>query len=115
VAMITRQPSLGPKWIPKRLGRLTVDQFEAMVDSDVFTKHDHFMLINGYLVTKVTKKPPHVIAGELIRDELIGLVPRNDWRVMVEAPVDARSCPPRNVLVQQRELCMVSPDRPERR
>jgi hypothetical protein len=43
--------------------------------------------LNGYVVTKVTTKPPHVIAGELIRDELIALVPRNDWRVMVEEPV----------------------------
>ena len=84
---ITRQPPLSPKWIPKRLGRLTVDQYEAMVDSDAFTKHDNFVLINGYLVTKVTRRPPHVIAGELLRDELLGLVPRSHWRVMVEAPV----------------------------
>jgi len=87
VPTITRQPPLPPNWIPKRLGRLTVDQYEALVDSDVFTKHDNFVLINGYLVTKVTKKPPHVIAGELLRDELIGLLPRTHWRVMVEAPV----------------------------
>ncbi len=87
MSTIRRQPPLPPKWIPKRLGRLTVDQYEAMVDSDVFTKHDRFVLINGYLVTKVTKKPPHVIASELLRDELIGLVPRAQWRVMVEAPV----------------------------
>ncbi len=87
MSTITRERPLRPKWIPKRLGRLTVDQYEAMVDSDVFTKQDNFVLINGYLVTKVTKKPPHVIASELVRDELIGLVPRARWRVMVEAPV----------------------------
>jgi Uma2 family endonuclease len=87
VPTITSRPPLTPKWIPKRLGRLTVDQYEAMVDSDVFTKHDNFVLINGYLVNKLTKTPPHVIAGELLRDELIGLVPQAHWRVMVEAPV----------------------------
>jgi Uma2 family endonuclease len=84
---IRRQPPLPPKWIPKRLGRLSVDQYEAMVDSDVFTEPDRFVLINGYLVTKVTKKPPHVVAGELLRDELIELVPQAHWRVLVEAPV----------------------------
>jgi Uma2 family endonuclease len=87
VPAITRRTPKPPKWVPKRLGRLTVDQYEAMVNSDVFTKHDNLVLINGYLVTKVTKKPPHVIAGELLRDELIGIVPRARWRVMVEAPV----------------------------
>jgi Uma2 family endonuclease len=84
---IARQPPLPPKWIPKRLGRLTVDQYEAMVGSDVFTEQDNFVLINGYLVTKVTKKPTHVIAGELLRDQLLGIVSRAYWRVMVEAPV----------------------------
>ncbi len=84
---IRRQPSLPPKWIPKRLGRLTVDQYEAMVDSAVLTEQDNFVLINGYLVTKVTKKPPQVIVGELLRDQLLGIVSRSYWRVMVEAPV----------------------------
>ena len=72
MSTITRQPPLSPKWIPKRLGRLTVDQYEAMVDSGAVTKQLNFVLINGYLVTKVTKKPPHVIAGELLRDEPFG-------------------------------------------
>jgi Uma2 family endonuclease len=38
-------------------------------------------------VAKVTKKPPNVLAVELIRDELLRLVSRAHWRVMVEAPV----------------------------
>jgi Uma2 family endonuclease len=87
MSTITRQPPLPPKWIPKRLGRLTVDQYEAMIDAGVFTEQNRFVLINGYLVTKGTKKPPHVIAGELLRDELFAIVPRARWRVMVEAPV----------------------------
>ena len=79
-------PAPTAKWIPKRLARLTVDQYEAMVDSDVFTKRDRFVLINGYLVTKVTKKPPHVLAGELLRDELQAIIPAG-WRVRTEVPV----------------------------
>jgi Uma2 family endonuclease len=74
-------------WIPSPLARLTVDQYEAMVDSGVFTKRDRLHLINGLLVAKVTKKPPHVLAVELIRDEFLRLVSRPHWRVMVEAPV----------------------------
>ena len=51
----TRRPPT--KWIPERLARLTVDQYEAMVESGVFTKRD-LTLINGLLVTKVTKNRP---------------------------------------------------------
>jgi hypothetical protein len=52
--MPTQPPS---RWIQKRLARLTVDQYEAMVDSGVFTKRDRFTLINGFLVAKVPKTP----------------------------------------------------------
>ena len=74
------------RWIPKPLARLTVEQYEAMVDSEVFTEHDRLELINGYLVAKVTKKPPHVLAGELLRDELQPIIPPG-WRVRTELPV----------------------------
>jgi hypothetical protein len=39
MSTITRQPSRS-RWVPKRLARLTVDQYEAMVESDVFTKRE---------------------------------------------------------------------------
>jgi Uma2 family endonuclease len=88
MSTITRHPrSPAAGWVPTSLARLTVDQYEAMVESGVFTKHDRLVLINGYLVTKVTKKPPHAVVTELVRDELIGLVPRGRWRVTVEALV----------------------------
>jgi Uma2 family endonuclease len=88
MSTITRRPwSPATDWVPTSLARLTVDQYEAVVDSGVFTKHDRLLLINGYLVTKVTKKPPYTVATELVRDELIGLVPPGRWRVAAEAPV----------------------------
>jgi Uma2 family endonuclease len=71
---------------PESLFRLSVDQYEAMVASGVFTKRDRFYLINGFLVAKMTKKPPHVIACEKTRNALIGIF-QAGWRVMVEAPV----------------------------
>jgi Uma2 family endonuclease len=88
MSTITKQRrSPAVDWIPSPLARLTVERYEAMVESGILTKHDRFVLINGYLVTKVTKNPPHAVATELVRDELIGLVSPAQWRVMVEAPV----------------------------
>ena len=39
------QPITSPAadWIPVPLARLTVDQYEALIDSDVFTKRDSFI------------------------------------------------------------------------
>ena len=49
---------------PRSIYRLTVDQYEAMVSSGVFTGRDRLHLVDGILVAKMTKKPPHVIACE---------------------------------------------------
>jgi Uma2 family endonuclease len=87
MSTITRHPrSPAAEWIPARLARLTVEKYEAMVESGVFTKHDRLVLINGYLVTKVTKKPPHVLATDNIRDSLAGLI-STGWWIRSEAPV----------------------------
>jgi Uma2 family endonuclease len=71
---------------PEEIYRLTVEQYESMVSAGLFTKRDKLHLINGILVAKMTKKPPHVIACEKTRDALLRVTPRG-WRVMGEAPV----------------------------
>ena len=90
-AIVESQPkesAVPPEWLPAPMSvyRLNVNQYEAIVRSGVFTKRDRVHLINGILVAKLTKKPPHVIACEKTRDALMRAVPTN-WRVMVEAPV----------------------------
>ena len=43
-------------------------------------------LIDGLLVRKMGKRPPHVIACEATRDLLLPLIPQG-WRLTVEAPI----------------------------
>jgi Uma2 family endonuclease len=83
----TRPPTRpASDWIPKRLARLTVDQYEAMVDSGFFTRRDRLQLINGLLVAKVSKSPPHVLTAKNVRDELQQLIP-SGWDFRIEDPV----------------------------
>ena len=58
---------IGAPYRPSPLARLTVEQYEALVDSGVFTERDRFTLINGCLVAKLPKKRPHVIACDRAR------------------------------------------------
>lgn len=83
----TRSRRAGADWIPSPLARLTVDQYEALVDSGVFTERDRFTLINGLLVAKLPKKRPHVIACDRARHLLERTIGRRNWHVMLEAPV----------------------------
>ena len=75
-------------WLPSPMSvyRLTVDEYEAMVASGFFGKGNRVHLIDGILVRKMTKKPPHVIACERTRNALLRIV-RPGWRVTTEAPV----------------------------
>jgi len=75
-------PSAG---ILGNLFRMKVDQYENLVESGVLDG-EPIELIDGLLVRKTGKKPPHVIACEASRDELLPLLPRG-WRLVLEAPV----------------------------
>ena len=87
MSTITRQPPRPPaRWVPKRLARLSVDQYEAMVDSGVFTKRDRFTLINGFLVAKVPKSPRHTYIAKNLARKLQRLVP-SGWDVRIEDAV----------------------------
>jgi Uma2 family endonuclease len=85
-------PSIAPEslpapsdWILGCLFRMTVDQYERLVESGALDGQ-HIELINGFLVRKMGKKPPHVLACEALRDELFAILPKG-WRLTVEAPV----------------------------
>jgi Uma2 family endonuclease len=66
--------------------RMSVDQYEKLAESGVFTKRDKLHLIDGILVTKVTQNPPHVVADTLCRDALTQIIPAG-WHIRSDKPV----------------------------
>ena len=66
--------------------RLSVDQYEAMVASGVFTKRNRLELIEGVLMAKMTKGPRHSAVAGQIGDRLRSVLPRG-WHVRLEQPV----------------------------
>ena len=66
--------------------RLTVRQFEKMIDAGVFRDEDHVELLGGLLVDKMVKKDPHNFAidmlGAIFNDEL-----PDDWIARQEKSV----------------------------
>jgi Uma2 family endonuclease len=79
-------PQADPGWIPSPLFRMTVEQYEAMVESGAFNARDRFHLINGYLVAKTTQNPPHVVADELCGAALLRIVPPG-WHLLSAKPI----------------------------
>jgi Uma2 family endonuclease len=79
----TAPPPIESPWPPYRL---SVDQYEAMVESGIFTEHDRLQLINGMLVAKVTQGDDHSVADELCRTSLSAVLPPG-WSIRTNKPV----------------------------
>ncbi|MGC8642732.1 MAG: Uma2 family endonuclease [Isosphaeraceae bacterium] len=88
MSISTAVPELAPP-LPfrgRRQVRLTVEKYEAMIASGAFSKRDRFELIEGSLVQKMTKYPPHVMATGLCHDAISQSLP-SGWHARQEAPV----------------------------
>jgi Uma2 family endonuclease len=72
--------------------RLSVDQYEALVESGIFAERDKLQLINGILMSKVTQGNDHIVADDLCRDALNAVGP-SGWFVRSAKPI---RLPPHN-------------------
>jgi Uma2 family endonuclease len=66
--------------------RLTVEQYHRMTASGILTPDDRVELLEGWLVAKMTKKPPHRIATHRARAALEAVVPPG-WYVDAQEPI----------------------------
>src|SRR5262249_59525232 len=64
-----------PPWVPTSFYRLTLEQYEAMVDAGILGKRDRVHLIDGFLVSKMTENDPHATADELCAEALSLVIP----------------------------------------
>jgi Uma2 family endonuclease len=79
-------PAADPQWVPSPLYRMTVEQYEALVDSGAFNDRDRFHLINGCLVAKMTQNDPHCTADDLCGEALRAIISPG-WYVRAAKPV----------------------------
>lgn len=66
-------PPIPPTSPWESLRRFTVDEYHAMIAGGVFAEDENFELLEGLLVRKMTKHPPHWICTELVRNALQSL------------------------------------------
>lgn len=66
--------------------RFSVDQYHAMIRAGILTEDDPVELLEGWLVTKMPKNPPHRVATRLIRQALESIAPPG-WYVDTQEPL----------------------------
>lgn len=79
----TYQPAPGlalPIW------RLSVAQYHGMIKAGILTEDDPVELLEGWLVAKMPKNPPHRLSTQLTREALADLLPAG-WYVDAQEPI----------------------------
>jgi len=71
---------------PVPIRRWSVDEYHTMLRAGILSEDDHVELLDGWLVSKMTKNPPHRIATRRVRKVLERVVPLG-WYVDSQEPI----------------------------
>jgi Uma2 family endonuclease len=75
------------------LFRLNLAQYHDMIRFGILTEDDPVELLQGYLVNKMPKNPPHSLVTQQTRDELDKILP-SGWFLNVQEPVTTEDSEP---------------------
>lgn len=85
---LSNLPSIKPSTLipTEPIGRLSVDHYHAMIQAGILTDDDPIELLEGWLVVKMSKNPPHRVVTRLIRQALERLIAEG-WYVDSQEPI----------------------------
>lgn len=89
MSAVIAQPPQPFQWVPAPalpIWRLSVPQYHSMIDAGILTEDDPVELLEGWLVTKMPKNPPHRLSTQLTREALAYLLPVG-WYVDAQEPM----------------------------
>lgn len=66
--------------------RITVEQYHEMIRAGIIDSADPIELLEGWLVRKMPKNPPHVVSGKRLRKVLAKIIPRG-WEIRSQDPI----------------------------
>jgi Uma2 family endonuclease len=72
---------------------LTVEQYHAMAAVGILEECAPIELLEGYLVEKMTKHPPHAVANQLVQMALLALAPTGHY-VAAQEPITLEDSEP---------------------
>jgi len=73
--------------------RLSVEQYHAMIKAGILADDDPVELLEGWLVFKMPKNPPHRVATRLVRTALENILPPG-WYVDSREPITLQNSEP---------------------
>ena len=93
VATPPTKAELAKPLIEEALWRISVEQYHQMIDAGILTDDDPIELLEGLLVEKMSKNPPHSVVTGLLQD-LLRQVISAGWYLNAQEPVTTRDSEP---------------------
>lgn len=75
------------------LRRFTVAEYHRMIADGILTEDDNVELLDGYLVRKMSRNPPHDTALHLLNQLLAGLLPPG-WQARLQSAITLSTSEP---------------------
>jgi len=83
--------------------RLSIEQYHAIIQAGILTDDDSVELLEGWLVFKIPKNPPHRATTRLVRTALENILPAG-WYVDSQEPITlSNSEPEPDIVVVRRD------------
>lgn len=73
--------------------RLSVDQYHDMIEAGILTDDDPVELLEGWLVPKMPKNPPHRLSTQLTREAFARILPPG-WYADAQEPITTEDSEP---------------------
>jgi len=73
--------------------RLSIEQYHAIIQAGILTDGDSVELLEGWLVFKIPKNPPHRVTTRLVRTALENILP-SGWYVDSQEPITLSNSEP---------------------
>jgi Uma2 family endonuclease len=80
-----------PPPVPVR--RFSVDEYHHMIEAGFFAHDERFELLEGWIVPKITRHPPHDVAIDLAQDMIRPLLP-DGWRMRIQCAITTQDSEP---------------------
>ena len=87
---VSTQPLIVPT---EPIWRFSVAQYHQMIDLGILTDDDPVELLEGWIIQKMPKNPPHRAATKLTRNALEAIVP-SGWYVDAQEPITLEDSEP---------------------
>lgn len=85
-SLLAVSPSRPPASPGDLVWRLTLQQYHDMIHNGILGEDDPVELLEGWLITKMSKNPPHSIVTGLIADALQSVAPTG-WHIRGQEPI----------------------------